>query len=188
LQAILAAAIGSVPFNLKEELAKVAVEMQAVIDEKETFKAIAESVLHDQRSAFYIGRGLDAEVSYEAALKLKEISYVQTEGFAAGELKHGTISLIEEGTPVIAMITQSKTAGLVRSNVAEVQSRGANAVIIASQDLAKADDAFVLPNVEELLMPLVSVIPSQLLAYYATLDRGQNVDRPRNLAKSVTVQ
>jgi glucosamine--fructose-6-phosphate aminotransferase (isomerizing) len=96
--------------------------------------------------------------------------------------------LIEEGTPVIAMITQSKTAGLVRSNVAEVQSRGANAVIIASQDLAKADDAFVLPNVEELLMPLVSVIPSQLLAYYATLDRGQNVDRPRNLAKSVTVQ
>lgn len=188
VEAILAAAVGTVPFNLKEELAKVAVEMQAVIDEKDTFKTLAESALHNQRNAFYIGRGLDAQVSYEAALKLKEISYVQTEGFAAGELKHGTISLIEEGTPVIGLITQGATAGLVRSNVEEVKSRGANALIFASASLAKDSDAFVLPEVEESLMPLISVIPTQLLAYYATLDRNYDVDKPRNLAKSVTVQ
>lgn len=188
VEAILAAAVGTVPFNLKEELAKVAVEMQAVIDEKDTFKTLAESALHNQRNAFYIGRGLDAQVSYEAALKLKEISYVQTEGFAAGELKHGTISLIEEGTPVIGLITQAATAGLVRSNVEEVKSRGANALIFASASLAKDSDAFVLPEVEESLMPLISVIPTQLLAYYATLDRNYDVDKPRNLAKSVTVQ
>ena len=186
--AILAAAVGHTPFDLKNELAKVAVEMQVIIDQKDTFKSIAESALKHRRSAFYIGRGLDAAVAVEAALKLKEISYVQTEGFAAGELKHGTISLIEEGTPVFALLTQTKTAGLVRGEIAQVAARGANTIIIAAKTLAKTDDAFVLPEVNELLMPLLTVIPAQLIAYYATLDRGLDVDRPRNLAKSVTVQ
>ena len=188
VEAILAHAAGNSTLDLKHELAKVAVEMQVIIDQKEAFKTIAESALRDRRSAFYIGRGLDAAVAVEAALKLKEISYVQTEGFAAGELKHGTISLIEEGTPVFALLTQTKTAGLVRGEIAQVTARGANAVIISSKALAKAGDAYVLPEVDELLMPLLTVIPAQLIAYYATLDRGLDVDRPRNLAKSVTVQ
>ncbi|MDF7626554.1 glutamine--fructose-6-phosphate transaminase (isomerizing) [Lactobacillaceae bacterium L1_55_11] len=188
VQAILAYSFADTDFNLKQELAKVAVEVSAITDEKETFKEIADTVLHNQRSAFYIGRGLDAAVALEAALKLKEISYVQTEGFAAGELKHGTISLIEEGTPVFALLTQSKTAGLLRGEVAQVAARGANTVIISSESLARPGDAYVLPEVDELLMPLLAVIPAQLIAYYATLDRGLDVDRPRNLAKSVTVQ
>ncbi|MGR8826924.1 glutamine--fructose-6-phosphate transaminase (isomerizing) [Leuconostoc citreum] len=188
VEAILAHAAGNSTLDLKHELAKVAVEMQVIIDQKEAFKTIAESALRDRRSAFYIGRGLDAAVAVEAALKLKEISYVQTEGFAAGELKHGTISLIEEGTPVFALLTQTKTSGLVRGEIAQVTARGANAVIISSKALAKAGDAYVLPEVNELLMPLLTVIPAQLIAYYATLDRGLDVDRPRNLAKSVTVQ
>ncbi|WP_349533129.1 glutamine--fructose-6-phosphate transaminase (isomerizing) [Leuconostoc citreum] len=188
VEAILAHAAGNSTLDLKHELAKVAVEMQVIIDQKEAFKTIAESALRDRRSAFYIGRGLDAAVAVEAALKLKEISYVQTEGFAAGELKHGTISLIEEGTPVFALLTQTKTAGLVRGEIAQVTARGANAVIISSKALAKSGDAYVLPEVNELLMPLLTVIPAQLIAYYATLDRGLDVDRPRNLAKSVTVQ
>lgn len=188
VEAILAHAAGNSTLDLKHELAKVAVEMQVIIDQKEAFKTIAESALRDRRSAFYIGRGLDAAVAVEAALKLKEISYVQTEGFAAGELKHGTISLIEEGTPVFALLTQTKTAGLVRGEIAQVTARGANAVIFSSKALAKSGDAYVLPEVNELLMPLLTVIPAQLIAYYATLDRGLDVDRPRNLAKSVTVQ
>ncbi|WP_349582039.1 glutamine--fructose-6-phosphate transaminase (isomerizing) [Leuconostoc citreum] len=188
VEAILAHAAGNSTLDLKHELAKVAVEMQVITDQKEAFKTIAESALRDRRSAFYIGRGLDAAVAVEAALKLKEISYVQTEGFAAGELKHGTISLIEEGTPVFALLTQTKTAGLVRGEIAQVTARGANAVIISSKALAKSGDAYVLPEVNELLMPLLTVIPAQLIAYYATLDRGLDVDRPRNLAKSVTVQ
>lgn len=188
VQAILASALGNPGFDLKAELAKVAVEIQAITDEKESFKKIAESALKDQHSAFYIGRGLDAAVALEAALKLKEISYIQTEGFAAGELKHGTISLIEDGTPVFALLTQKKTAGLLRGEVAQVAARGANTIVFASESLAKDGDAYVLPEVNELLMPLLAVIPAQLIAYYATLDRGLDVDRPRNLAKSVTVQ
>ncbi|WP_220739988.1 glutamine--fructose-6-phosphate transaminase (isomerizing) [Leuconostoc miyukkimchii] len=188
VEAILAHAVGNSEVDLKNELAKAAVEMQVIIDQKDKFKIIAEQALKNQSSAFYIGRGLDAAVAVEAALKLKEISYIQTEGFAAGELKHGTISLIEEGTPVLGLVTQSKTAGLVRGEIAQVSARGANTVIIASKSLAKANDAYVLPDVDELLMPLLTVIPAQLIAYYATLDRGLDVDRPRNLAKSVTVQ
>ncbi|MBS9338029.1 glutamine--fructose-6-phosphate transaminase (isomerizing) [Fructobacillus sp. M2-14] len=188
VQAILASALGNPGFDLKAELAKVAVEIQAITDDKEKFKAIAEDALADQHSAFYIGRGLDACVALEAALKLKEISYIQTEGFAAGELKHGTISLIEDGTPVFALLTQKKTEGLLRGEVAQVAARGANTIVFASKSVAKEGDAFVLPEVNELLMPLLAVIPTQLIAYYATLARGLDVDRPRNLAKSVTVQ
>ncbi|MDR2660563.1 MAG: glutamine--fructose-6-phosphate transaminase (isomerizing) [Lactobacillaceae bacterium] len=187
-QSILAHAIGNSKMNIREELANIAVYMQSIIDSKEIFQKIANDALKNQRSAFYIGRGLDADVSYEAALKLKEISYIQTEGFAAGELKHGTISLIENKTPVFAFITQSKTAGLVRGNISETAARGAKTIIISSEKNAKSGDAYVLPQIPEIFMALLSVIPAQLIAYYATIDRGLNVDRPRNLAKSVTVQ
>ena len=124
----------------------------------------------------------------EAALKLKEISYIQTEGFAAGELKHGTIALIEEGTPVLALVTQASNASHTRGNVEEVRSRGANTCVIAMEGLEQEGDQFILPHVHEELAPLVAVVPTQLLAYYATLQRGYDVDKPRNLAKSVTVE
>ena len=124
----------------------------------------------------------------EAALKLKEISYIQAEGFAAGELKHGTIALIEEGTPVIGIITDELTGAHTRGNLKEVESRGANTLVIASESLAKVGDQILLPQVHPYLTSLLAVLPTQLLAYYATLQRGYDVDKPRNLAKSVTVE
>ena len=191
LQAILAYAVAdrdALGFNLEQDLSKIAVGIQGIVDDKETLQRVANEMLVESRNAFFIGRGVDSTVSLEAALKLKEISYVQAEGFAAGELKHGTLALIEEGTPVIALITQSKTAGLVRGNLDETQARGSRAYTIVTEELAKEGDDFILPNVNELLSPLLSVVPTQLLAYYTSLGRGLDVDRPRNLAKSVTVQ
>ena len=191
LQAILAYAVADrdvLGVNLEQDLSKIAVGIQGIVDDKETLQRVANEMLVESRNAFFIGRGVDSTVSLEAALKLKEISYVQAEGFAAGELKHGTLALIEEGTPVIALITQSKTAGLVRGNLAETQARGSRAYTIVTEELAKEGDDFILPNVNELLSPLLSVVPTQLLAYYTSLGRGLDVDRPRNLAKSVTVQ
>ncbi len=140
------------------------------------------------RNAFFIGRASDYYVALEGALKLKEISYIQAEGFAGGELKHGTIALIEDGTPVIALATNEHVNLSIRGNVQEVVSRGAAAVIISMEGLDQEGDAVVLPRVHESIAPLVSVIPTQLIAYYAALHRGCDVDKPRNLAKSVTVE
>ncbi|OTA43629.1 glutamine--fructose-6-phosphate aminotransferase [Limosilactobacillus reuteri] len=195
VEAILAQALGvymdkqaAKDFDVKHQLGLVANGMQSITDSKKKVEEIASRYLSKSPSAFYIGRGMDWSVSLEAALKLKEISYVQAEGFASGELKHGTIALIEDQTPVIGIITQDRTAGLTRSNLEETQARGANAITIVSRHLAKEDDTFVLPDVDEVLTPLLSVIPAQLLAYYTCLGKGLDVDKPRNLAKSVTVQ
>ena len=195
VEAILAQALGvymdkqaAKDFDVKHQLGLVANGMQSITDSKKKVEEIASRYLSKSPSAFYIGRGMDWSVSLEAALKLKEISYVQAEGFASGELKHGTIALIEDQTPVIGIITQDRTAGLTRSNLEETQARGANAITIVSRHLAKEDDTFVLPDVDEILTPLLSVIPAQLLAYYTSLGKGLDVDKPRNLAKSVTVQ
>lgn len=173
VEAILAQALGvymdkqaAKDFDVKHQLGLVANGMQSITDSKKKVEEIASRYLSKSPSAFYIGRGMDWSVSLEAALKLKEISYVQAEGFASGELKHGTIALIEDQTPVIGIITQDRTAGLTRSNLEETQARGANAITIVSRHLAKEDDTFVLPDVDEVLTPLLSVIPAQLLAYY----------------------
>ena len=174
--------------DMVHELGIVANAMEAVIDDKERIAALADIYLPNTRNAFYIGRGLDYFVSMEAALKLKEISYIQTEGFAAGELKHGTIALIEEGTPVLAIITQADVASHTRGNVEEVRSRGANTCVFAMEGLANENDQIILPAVHPALAPLMTVVPTQLMAYYATLHRGYDVDKPRNLAKSVTVE
>lgn len=195
VEAIIAQALGvymdkqaAKDFDVKHQLGLVANGMQSITDSKKKVEEIASRYLSKSPNAFYIGRGMDWSVSLEAALKLKEISYVQAEGFASGELKHGTIALIEDQTPVIGIITQDRTAGLTRSNLEETQARGANAITIVSRHLAKEDDTFVLPDVDEVLTPLLSVIPAQLLAYYTSLGKGLDVDKPRNLAKSVTVQ
>jgi glucosamine--fructose-6-phosphate aminotransferase (isomerizing) len=119
---------------------------------------------------------------------LKEISYIQTEGFAAGELKHGTIALIEDETPVIAIISQRATSKNTRSNLYEVESRGAKTLIISTKAVYELDDQIIVDDVHELLSPMVTIIPTQLIAYYAALERGHDIDKPRNLAKSVTVE
>lgn len=175
-------------FDVFHELSIVASAMETLVDEKAVISQLAEDYLSVSRNAFYIGRSNDYYVSMEAALKLKEISYIQAEGFAAGELKHGTIALIEEGTPVIGIITEEVTGSHTRGNLKEVESRGAHTLVIVSQELAKATDHIVLPSVHPLVNSLVAVIPTQLLAYFATLQRGYDVDKPRNLAKSVTVE
>ena len=195
LEAILVKAYGEAKnidkvkeFDVAAELTKVANGMQELVDEKGTVEKIAKDMLATTRNAFYIGRGIDYDVAQEAALKLKEVSYIQTEGFASGELKHGTIALIEEGTPVVAIITDPKPATHTRSNAQEVLARGANVLFIASRDVAQEGDQVVLPEVTPLLSPLLAIIPAQLLAYYASIQRGYDVDKPRNLAKSVTVE
>ncbi|HWL27144.1 MAG TPA: glutamine--fructose-6-phosphate transaminase (isomerizing) [Ureibacillus sp.] len=177
-----------IDFDLKQELAIAANGIQALVDSKEELEQIAEDYLKVARNAFFIGRNLDYYVSLEGALKLKEISYIQAEGFAGGELKHGTIALIEEGTPVFALVTQEHVALNIRGNVKEVVARGANACIIAMEGLNEEGDRLVLPKVHTLLTSLVSVIPLQLISYYAALHRRADVDKPRNLAKSVTVE
>ncbi|MBO0467465.1 glutamine--fructose-6-phosphate transaminase (isomerizing) [Enterococcus plantarum] len=178
----------SLDFDIAHELSVIAAVMETIIDEKMTISQLVEDYLSTTRNAFYIGRGVDYYVSMEASLKLKEISYIQAEGFAAGELKHGTIALIEEGTPVFGIITDQKTAAHTRGNLKEVESRGAHNVVIALASFAKETDQVIIPDVHPLLTPLVSVIPTQLIAYFATLQRGYDVDKPRNLAKSVTVE
>ncbi|MFP7287933.1 glutamine--fructose-6-phosphate transaminase (isomerizing) [Shouchella clausii] len=175
-------------FDLLQELAIAANAMESLCNQKDEMEQIARDYLSVTRNAFFIGRTSDYFVALEGALKLKEISYIQAEGFAGGELKHGTIALIEDGTPVIALATQEHVNLSIRGNVQEVASRGAATAIISMEGLDQEGDAVVLPRVHELLTPLVSVIPTQLIAYYAALHRGCDVDKPRNLAKSVTVE
>lgn len=175
-------------FDLKQELAIAANGIQTIIDSKDVLEDIAEDYLKIARNAFFIGRNIDFYVSLEGALKLKEISYIQAEGFAGGELKHGTIALIEEGTPVFALVTQEAVALNIRGNVKEVAARGAYPCIIAMAGVDEDGDRLVIPHVNEYLTPLVSVVPLQLISYYAALHRRCDVDKPRNLAKSVTVE
>lgn len=175
-------------FDLKQELAIVANGIQTITDSKNLLEEIAEDYLKIARNAFFIGRGVDYHVSLEGALKLKEISYIQAEGFAGGELKHGTIALIEEGTPVFALVTQEEVALNIRGNVKEVVARGANACIIALEGVEEEGDTLVIPRTHPLLTPLVAVVPLQFISYYAALHRRCDIDKPRNLAKSVTVE
>lgn len=175
-------------FDPIKELSIVATVMETLCDQKETLEKIAREYLSVTRNCFFIGRASDYYVGLEGALKLKEISYIQAEGFAGGELKHGTIALIEQGTPVIALATQEHVNLSIRGNVKEVAARGASPCIISLEGLNTENDQFVLPKVHEYLTPLVAVIPLQLIAYYASLHRGCDVDKPRNLAKSVTVE
>lgn len=145
-----------------------------------------------QEHVFFIGRGMDYAVSLEGALKLKEISYIHAEAYAAGELKHGTIALIEEGTPVIALATQAELLEKMISNIKEVKARGAWVLALTQEGNTaiekEVDQVLYLPAVPSLLAPIVAVVPLQLLAYYAAVARGCDVDKPRNLAKSVTVE
>ncbi len=178
----------SLEFDLTKELGIIANAMDVLCGQKEEMEAIATEYLSTTRNTFFIGRSVDYYVGLEGALKLKEISYIQAEGFAGGELKHGTIALIENGTPIIALSTQEHVNLSIRGNVKEVVARGANPCIISMKGLEEEDDRFVLPSIQAELAPLVAVVPLQLISYYAALHRGCDVDKPRNLAKSVTVE
>lgn len=181
-----------------EQLSAFTSEMQKLPDYAETIlkqadrmRDIASNIVgHD--NLFYIGRGLDYALSLEGSLKLKEISYIHSEAYAAGELKHGTLALVEEGTPVIALATQTDLFGKTLSNIKEVKARGAYVIglhMAADDELDHSvDDAIEIPYVTPLLAPVLTVIPLQLLAYYTAILRGNDVDKPRNLAKSVTVE
>lgn len=194
--AILAKAVGdangnkaAADFDVVHELAIVAQSIEATLSEKDTIAEKAEALLKETRNAFYIGRGSDYYVAMEASLKLKEISYIQCEGFAAGELKHGTISLIEEGVPVIALISSNPVlASHTRGNIQEVEARGASVLTIVDESQAREGDDIIVTTVHPFLSAIAMVVPAQLIAYYATLQRGLDVDKPRNLAKSVTVE
>ena len=175
-------------FDLVHELSLVAQSIESTLSEKELIDNKVRGLLETTRNAFYIGRGQDYYVAMEASLKLKEISYIQCEGFAAGELKHGTISLIEDGTPVLALLSDEVLASHTRGNISEVVARGAKVLTIAEENVGKEGDDIVLNQVHPYLSPISMVVPTQLIAYFATLHRGLDVDKPRNLAKSVTVE
>ena len=177
--------------NILRELKTLPKKVDELVKNDESIKEFAHEI-KDSKSLFYIGRSLDYATSIEAALKLKEVSYIHTEAFAAGELKHGTISLIEEGTPVIAIMTQGNLLDKNLSNVEEVKSRGAKVFSITSKDDLRirkvSGKTLILPETMDILYPILSVIPTQLMAYYTSIAKGIDVDKPRNLAKSVTVE
>ncbi|RKN78304.1 glutamine--fructose-6-phosphate transaminase (isomerizing) [Paenibacillus ginsengarvi] len=172
-------------------LLKLPEQVEQILAQAEQIKEYAEHIA-SHNDLFFIGRGSDYAVAQEGSLKLKEISYIHSEAYAAGELKHGTLALIEEGIPVIALATQEHLLEKTVSNIKEVKARGAQVFAIAFEgnpDIGKAVDlVFEIPRTLSLLAPALSVIPLQLLAYYASLARGNDVDKPRNLAKSVTVE
>lgn len=172
-------------------LKELPAQVEEILAQAEAIKVVAEEMAkHD--NLFFIGRGLDYAVAMEGSLKLKEISYIHSEAYAAGELKHGTLALIEDGVPVIALATQHELLEKTVSNIKEVKARGANVLGIAVEgelELQKSvDSTFVIPKTLDVLSPALAVIPLQLLSYYASLARGNDVDKPRNLAKSVTVE
>ncbi|MDD3022546.1 MAG: glutamine--fructose-6-phosphate transaminase (isomerizing), partial [Syntrophomonadaceae bacterium] len=173
------------------ELLYIDTLVEQVLQEQDQIKALAEKYQGVQ-DTFFLGRGLDYAVAMEGALKLKEISYVHAEAYAAGELKHGPLALIDDGVPVLALITQDKLVEKTMSNIKEVKARGAIVVAVCKENLQEAcqecDEQILLPRVNPLLAPIVSVIPLQIFSYYMAIFRGADVDKPRNLAKSVTVE
>ncbi|WP_304205735.1 glutamine--fructose-6-phosphate transaminase (isomerizing) [Peptostreptococcus russellii] len=174
-----------------DEMLSLPKKIEEVLNQKEHIKEIAEEI-KDKNHIFYLGRGIDYYLALEGSLKLKEISYIHAEAFAAGELKHGTIALIEEGTPVVALATQDKLFEKMVSNMEEVRARGANVIAIAKKHNKEvenvANGVIYIPEASDLLVPILAVVPMQLLAYYVSSLKGLDVDKPRNLAKSVTVE
>jgi len=167
-------------------------QVESMLANVDAIKAYAEHIAKHE-DLFFIGRGLDYAVAMEGSLKLKEISYIHSEAYAAGELKHGTLALIEEGIPVIALATQESVLEKTISNIKEVKARGADVLALTHEEhvaglLKSVDQAFAIPKTLSILTPALSVVPLQLLAYYASLARDNDVDKPRNLAKSVTVE
>ncbi len=175
-----------------EGLLRLPEQIKQVLNELDNYQKIA-SRYFNHNSVFYIGRNLDYALGLEGSLKLKEISYIHSESYAAGELKHGTISLIEPGTLVVALATYAPLVEKSLSNIVEVKSRGAEVIALTTDKTvdtisSQTSEMFVIPQVHPILQPVLGVIPLQLFAYYVALNRGCDIDKPRNLAKSVTVE
>lgn len=178
-------------FELIDQLKQTADILEDMLKDDSREKEVAR-LIKDKAALFYLGRGVDMQTAKEMALKLKEISYIYAESFAAGELKHGPIALIESGTPVIAVSTQQNMVEKMVSNIQEVKARGAYVIGIGCEGdnllASVCDKVLYIPRIDDLLTPLLSVVPGQLIAYHTTCMKGFDVDKPRNLAKSVTVE
>ena len=171
-------------------LAEIPAQAEALLSRQEEIQRFA-SFQFNKTKVFFMGRQEDYAISLESALKLKEISYTHSEAFAAGELKHGPIALVDKNTLVVAIATQSALFDKVISNIRETKARGSSSLVITWEDNpfgSVADEIFTIPQTAEPLSPLLSIIPAQLFAYYCSIQRGNNPDKPRNLAKSVTVE
>lgn len=173
------------------DLNRLPILMQEILNNKDEYKCLADKI-YDKDNIFFIGRGIDEALCMEGSLKLKEISYIHSEAYAAGELKHGTISLIEDGTPVFGIVTDKKIADKTISNLKEVKSRGANVIYVTTNNLNKDGDFYdekvIIPDTNPLLQPLLTILPLQLTAYYVAKNKNCDIDKPKNLAKSVTVE
>ncbi|MBR6959951.1 MAG: glutamine--fructose-6-phosphate transaminase (isomerizing), partial [Clostridiales bacterium] len=175
----------------QDELLAIPDKLAKILDKQKEIQRFA-STHFNVESTFFIGRGLDYYLSMETSLKLKEISYIHSEAYAGGELKHGTIALIEEGTLVVCPITQDELVSKMESNIKEVATRGATVLAIVPERLKgvkfSCNEKFIIPDCDELMAPILAVLPCQLFAYYMAVYKGCDVDKPRNLAKSVTVE
>ena len=183
----------------REEYAAILTELQALPEKMQRYLEHYEetqyyaSLYFNHDSIFFIGRNLDFAMGLEGSLKLKEISYIHSEAYASGELKHGTISLIEPGTLVVALGTHKPLFDKAMSNVVEVKARGATVLAVTTEEFREkmektADAVITIPETHRLLQPSLGIVPLQLFAYYVALQRGCDIDKPRNLAKSVTVE
>ena len=175
--------------ELKDDILGLPKKVEETLKNEEQIKELAKNIV-DKKDVFFIGRGIDYTVSLEDSLKLKDVSYIHSDAYAAGELKHGPIALIENGVPVIATMTDEKLVKKSISNLQEVITRGAKAIVVTNQDLKEYnfENVIQIPRVNKLLSPVISVIPMQLFAYYVAKYKNIDVDKPRNLAKSVTVE
>ena len=185
---ILGVADNKIINEIKQELKELPNKIEAVLKTEKEITRIAKDI-HSATDVFFLGRGIDYPVAMEGSLKLKEISYIHSESYAAGELKHGPIALIDTNFPVISLITDDNLSAKTISNVQEVISRGAKTIVVTNQELNKTFDYVItIPEVSKYLSPVLSIIPLQLLSYYIAKEKGLDVDKPRNLAKSVTVE
>ena len=183
---------GEIYDHIVSELLTIPTKMEHILENREAIQYYA-SIYFNHESIFFIGRNIDYAIGLEGSLKLKEISYIHSEAYAAGELKHGTISLIEQGTLVVALASCTQLFDKLMSNVVEVKSRGADVLGLTVESRAEAmkktvDHAILVPDTHPMLLPSLDVLPMQLFAYYVALMRGCDIDKPRNLAKSVTVE
>ena len=173
------------------DLNRLPILMKEILDNKDEYKNIADNIYKND-DIFFIGRSVDYALCMEGSLKLKEISYIHSEAYAAGELKHGTISLIDNGTPVIGIVTDKTISDKTISNIKEVKSRGANVIYLTTDKLSKNGDFFdtriTIPETNPLLQPLLTILPLQLISYYVAKNKECDIDKPKNLAKSVTVE
>ena len=174
-----------------KELSSLPSMMEAILKDADTYKDLANKYARYSNFLF-LGRGINFPVAMEGALKLKEISYIHAEGYAAGEMKHGPISLIDNSMPVVAIAPQNTVYEKMMSNISEVKAREGIVLAICSDSdneiINKVDDVSKIPECSELLSPILTTIPLQLLSYYIAMKKGCDVDQPRNLAKSVTVE